>query len=932
MARVERQRVVTSDIAQFGQTPTQGDRAAERVTKQFYDRFKVEREAFLGSIAGMAAEGDRAWYASLLLNHLMFVHFLQRRGFLDGNVQYLRDKLAAMRARRGASAAPSFYRAFLRHLFRDGLGGGARDAEREQLLGQVLYLGGGLFAPHRLEEANPDLDIPDNAFARIFDFFDGYDWCLDDRPLANERQITPDFLGHIFEKYINQKQLGAYYTKADITGYIGANTIIPCLLDRVADAVPTAFAADGPVWQLLRDNPDHYVHAVVRHGTDLPLPDDIAAGEHDVSKRGAWNRRADPGFALPTETWREYLARRAHCHDLRARLRAGAVQATDDLITLNLDSEQFAQDVIARSAGMDLVLAFYRALERLTVLDPTCGSGAFLFAALQVLRPLYAACLDRMQACAGEAEAARVLTHAATCPNRDFFILKSILLNNLHGVDLMEEAVEICKLRLFLALVAQVAPEPGKPNYGLEPLPDLDFNIRAGNALVGFATDDESERACGIAERAERIVRAHDDFRQTQFQFPYDADLLDEKKRLLNAELSALGDRLDCRLALAYGADAGDEADFASWRAGHQPFHWVVEFPAVMRHGGFDAIIGNPPYLAYSKVREQYTLRGYRTASSGNLYAFVVERALALLRPCDRLGMIVPIASVATDGMRQLQDLYRPHAQWHSHYAVRPGKLFAGVDMNLTITLLRKHSGDDEAAISPVYGTGYRRWSGGARGDRPTLFGTVRYVDIAEWRASPPDNPYPKLGAAIEVTILRRMLGQGHRLGQYRVLVGETLYYHSGGRYWRKALPQKLSSHYKPLTVPGELAPVVFALLNSQIFYWYWISHSNCMDVVAREVLALPVFELRQADHAAFACLRERLLASYAGSNATRRRQGGRIDVEEVNFDVGQSKSILDELDRLLAAHYGFTADETDAILNYDIKYRMAGEGGDPAI
>ena len=104
------------------------------------------------------------------------------------------------------------------------------------------------------------------------------------------------------------------------------------------------------------------------------------------------------------------------------------------------------------------------------------------------------------------------------------------------------------------------------------------------------------------------------------------------------------------------------------------------------------------------------------------------------------------------------------------------------------------------------------------------------------------------------------------------------------------------------------------------------------MDVVAREVLALPVFELWQADRAAFAVLRERLLASYAAGNATRRRQGGRIDVEEVNFDVRRSKPILDEIDRLLARHYGFTPDETDAILNYDIKYRMAGEArGDTA-
>src|SRR5262245_40547155 len=68
-------------------------------------------------------------------------------------------------------------------------------------------------------------------------------------------------------------------------------------------------------------------------------------------------------------------------------------------------------------------------------------------------------------------------------PSRRYFILKSIIVQNLYGVDIMREAVEICKLRLFLKLVSQV-----QRVEQLEPLPDIDFNIRAGNTLIGFAT------------------------------------------------------------------------------------------------------------------------------------------------------------------------------------------------------------------------------------------------------------------------------------------------------------------------------------------------------------------------------------------------------------------------------------------------------------
>jgi hypothetical protein len=95
------------------------------------------------------------------------------------------------------------------------------------------------------------------------------------------------------------------------------------------------------------------------------------------------------------------------------------------------------------------------------------------------------------------------------------------------------------------------------------------------------------------------------------------------------------------------------------------------------------------------------------------------------------------------------------------------------------------------------------------------------------------------------------------------------------------------------------------------------------MDVVAREVLDLPVFALEQAPLDRFAQLRAQLLEAYYGGVVTRRRQGRLIDVEERNFDVAQAKPIIDKLDMLLAKYYGFTDKERDVILNYDIKYRV---------
>jgi hypothetical protein len=245
----------------------------ERVTKAFYREFDDHRKAFLKFIEGIEESGDREWYASVTLNSLMSVYFIQRKGFLDADPDYLRNRLARCQKERGKDKFYSFYRYFLLRLFHEGLGQrpDKRAAGLEKLLGRIPYLNGGIFDVHELEK--PDrygkiIQIPDKAFERIFDYFDQYQWYLDERPLRDDNEINPDVLGYIFEKYINQKQMGAYYTKEDITEYISKNTVLPFLFDAAQAKCRVAFEnPSGPVvWDLLRENPDRYIYAAVRHG------------------------------------------------------------------------------------------------------------------------------------------------------------------------------------------------------------------------------------------------------------------------------------------------------------------------------------------------------------------------------------------------------------------------------------------------------------------------------------------------------------------------------------------------------------------------------------------------------------------------------------------------------------------------------------------
>jgi len=410
--------------------------------------------------------------------------------------------------------------------------------------------------------------------------------------------------------------MGAYYTKEDITEYISKNTIIPYLFDAARKKCKIAFEGDQSVWQHLSRDPDRYIYEAVKKGCGLELPDEVARGLDDVSERTEWNKPAPEAYALPTEIWREVVARRKRYEEVKAKLVAGEVKAINDCITYNLNIRQFAQDVIENCEGPMLLRAFWRAIvghiprksnekpeNGITILDPTCGSGAFLFAALNILAPLYEACLDRMQAFAAEldqpgvkhhpekfsdfkAELARVAEH----PNQSYFIMKSIILNNLYGVDIMAEAVEICKLRLFLKMVAQVESADL-----IEPLPDIDFNIRCGNTLVGFATYDEVEegikskggaamlpmmyedRMAKIELKAQDLQQAFDIFRRRQVESDGSVPYADKTR--VRDRLTVLENELNRALARKYGIKAEkDVKAYRKWLASHQPFHWFVEY------------------------------------------------------------------------------------------------------------------------------------------------------------------------------------------------------------------------------------------------------------------------------------------------------------------------------------------------------------------
>ena len=211
----------------------------------------------------------------------------------------------------------------------------------------------------------------------------------------------------------------------------------------LTNAHPAAFRGEQSVWRLVARDPDRYIYEALRKGVTLDLPPAIAAGIDDGTQRSGWNAPTPDAYGLPTELWRETVARRQRYQALRARLAQGAVQSSDDFITENLDLRQFVQDVLQGCEDPDLLRACWRALRTLAVIDPTCGSAAFLFAALNILEPLYDACVERMEHFAAglpptaHAEKFKDMRHEgaemARHPNRRYIMNKSIMDKNDSG-------------------------------------------------------------------------------------------------------------------------------------------------------------------------------------------------------------------------------------------------------------------------------------------------------------------------------------------------------------------------------------------------------------------------------------------------------------------------------------------------------------------
>ena len=625
----------------------------------------------------------------------------------------------------------------------------------------------------------------------------------------------------------------------------------------------------------------------------------------------------------------------------------------------------------------------WKSLRAMSVLDPTCGSGAFLFAALEILEPLYEGLLERLRALLAdwqssgekhpnwEKEIKAILAAVDRHPNEAYFIHKTIIVHNLYGVDIMEEAVEICKLRLFLKLAAQL--EPGQ---AVEPLPDIDFNVRSGNTLVGYASRDEIRRAFTeaqggrggdqmallgienslddfrrIMEQAEDADRAFRRFQDLQDNIGQSAAEFRSAKEALEGILKSLRSQLDRFLAGQYdqknlieerghparnsgkgGQDA--RSPLEKWQASHEPFHWFVEFYGIMNSGGFDVIVGNPPYVEYSRSKMSYTVRSNECGTCDNLWAFCLERSLSLLSSKGEISLIVPLSLVSTSRFSPALSLLKRNRLCRLLTLsgdAHPSVLFDGVKMSYTI-LACSNGAKEETYVSKLY-----RW---LSLERTVLFQSVQYTEARHHQES--NLPF-KMESSLHRQIIDKVCSHKTQIRHLEGRGGEPIIYHRIVRHFIKSFRrtpyfknerdgEKRSDDYKLISFSDKTSGLtVRAFLMSSCYYLFFVSLSDAYHCSRDLVLSFPISDEPIGNKMLSTLHRKgEALETDLYKNSVRRqivyKTTGLIEYDE--FYPRKSKALADEIDTILASHYGFTPEELDFIINYDIKYRMGLGGG----
>ncbi len=566
------------------------------------------------------------------------------------------------------------------------------------------------------------------------------------------------------------------------------------------------------------------------------------------------------------------------------------------------------------------------ALRDVKICDPAIGSGAF---PMGLLNELWR-CREAIENVPDELD----LAYRAE-------LKKEIIENNIYGVDIEKGAIDIARLRFWLSIVVDAE----KP----EPLPNFDYKFMQGNSLI---ESFEGHDLCHIMDKkierngktyyqskigGKETVQVSMDFfsndtRQNlriwlkrYFSLTNHKEKIEYRKRINESVKSYIKQQ-------GIGPSAESKLDSLDPSANQDFFLWHTWFKDIFDKGGFDIVIGNPPYGAkYPDEWKLYYKKTYVTAKTitgkqkGSLDTFTlfIEHGYNILKKNGNLAFIVPIAITSSDSVTGVHRLILSNCDniYISSYAVRPKPVFERAVVNTSILLFKKTG----CPCTHLYSTKMHRR--GEKFNLQYLVDNLQYTDVKSYLLN---GRIPKIGTVIEKSILGKVFSQ-NKIKYFIKNTGSPIVYRfAGGRYFKVVTNYSNGSSAERTIYfsDSNLANSVGCILSSNLSFWFYQIYSDNLNWKNYEIENFTIPQLSTTQMNDLCEIYRRYLSDIEDKANIRETTGeSSYNVDSFKeYKIVRSKYIIDEIDDYIGPLYGLTPEEIDFIKNYELEFRMAGE------
>ena len=870
----------------------------EALSKEFFGKYKAQYEAFVNYMVdpangmrqdfidtdfdqtGMAADKIRDReekpirdYVKKLLGRIVFLHFLQKKGWLgvpagkewgEGDRDFMLNLFKNATERQ----KENFLDDILEDLFAEGLDrnrsdkGDLYDTEVNGIgKCRIPYLNGGLFERDNLDKKSSH--FPAAYFDSLLTMLSQYNFTIDENdPNDAEVGVDPEMLGRIFENLLeDNKDKGAFYTPKEIVQYMCRESLIAYLQTDQKE-----------------EDKERIRQFVTTHDAEV-----LGNLKEDVDQKLIDVKICDPAIgsgAFPMGLLRELFFCRSA---IEPNIVENAANIKRHIIQNNIygvDIERGAVDIARLRFCLSLIVD-EKSPEALPNLDFKIMQGNSLLE-----------CYEGMD-----------LSKLATMSDMQIYEPQRNLFGELENQQIKMVFTQTDKLKEFQKNLKQYFETTGHDERA-RLRKDIDDYVRE---TIIFTLDTHKR---GEEKRVEQIQ--------------YSSTLNDRQQKVL-AEAEANISHLEEVIANVKDMELPN-SQFFLW---HTWFHDVFSRPS---KEGFDIVIGNPPYGAkYDNETKRYYKNTYVTANSirglqkGSLdtYTLFIELGYNLLRRDGSFAYIVPISLTSSDSLTGVHRILMGNCDTiHiSSYAVRPKPVFENAVVNTSILLFQKTG----TPCQHLYSTKMHRR--GNEFDLQKLIDNLQFVDV---KGQTLYGRIPKIGSEIEKNILNKLFKQ-KKLGTLVKTSGSPIIYRfAGGRYFKVVTNYSNGSSAERTIffANKKIADAVGCILSSNLSFWFYQIFSDNLNWKTYEIENFTLPQLSTENVEYLDKLYSRYLTDIEAKANVRTTSGeSTYNVDSFKeYKIVRSKAIIDEIDDYICPLYGLSQEETDFIKNYELEFRLAGE------